>query len=144
MRAGIVTLNITIAETPEARKEASEEARPACAKRSGAYLMMLVGLCMEGVQRVAVLELNDAYIENAVDAAELLHAKQECCQTSTRAYIPGEDIKEAVFVRGVWGTCVRGSILFTIRVRGVDKVVSFNSRSSQFNLRFLTLCMANA
>jgi hypothetical protein len=33
----MVAQNITIAETPEARKEASDEVRPASSKRRGAY-----------------------------------------------------------------------------------------------------------
>ena len=41
----MVTPNMTIAETPEARNEASEEARPACAKSRGAYFAGLVRLC---------------------------------------------------------------------------------------------------
>ena len=41
--AGTVTPKMTMAETPEARKEASEEARPAWAKRRGAYLMGFSG-----------------------------------------------------------------------------------------------------
>lgn len=71
------------------------------------------------------LELNEAYVENAIDAAELLHAKQEDCQTSTRAYIPGEDVEETVLVRGARGTDVRGNALSVSSVNGVDKVASF-------------------
>jgi hypothetical protein len=37
MRAGMVTPKMTRAETPEARKDASEDERPACWKRRGAY-----------------------------------------------------------------------------------------------------------
>lgn len=73
------------------------------------------------------LELNEAYVENAIDAAELLHAKQEDCQTSTRAYIPGEDVEETVLVREARGTDVRGNALSASSVNGVDKVASFNA-----------------
>ena len=88
-----------------------------------------------------LLELNEAYVENAVDAAELLHAKQEGCQTSPRAHIPGEDVKEAVFF---WSARVRGNTLLATGVGGVDEVVSFNAGGCQFNFSFLTLCMADS
>ena len=70
----MVTPNMTIAETPEARKEASEEARPACAKSRGAYFAGSARLCANVVSRECFLKLNVAYVENAVDATELLHA----------------------------------------------------------------------
>ena len=74
----------------------------------------------------AFLKLNVAYVENAVDATELLHAKQKNRHKGTRPYIPSEDIKEAVFLRGAW-------------------VASFSNSGCLFNLlSFLTLCMANA
>ena len=44
----------------------------------------------------ALLKANNAYIEYSIDAAELLHAKQEHCQKSSRVCILGEDVKEAV------------------------------------------------
>ena len=37
MRAGMVAVKMRIAETPDARKEDWEDARPACWKRRGAY-----------------------------------------------------------------------------------------------------------
>lgn len=66
-----------------------------------------------------------AYVENAVDATELLHAEQEDCQSGTRPNIPGEYIKEAVLVRGGWAAYVRGNTLSVGGVGGVDEVVSF-------------------
>ena len=74
----MVTLNMTIAETPEARNEASEEARPACAKRRGAYFAALVRFYPKYISnRVISWRLKGAYVEHAVDAAKLLHAKEE-------------------------------------------------------------------
>ena len=88
---------MTIAETPEARKEASEEARPACANKRGAYFFGLVRFCVRMMfEEGALLKANNAYIEYSIDAAELLHAKQEHCQKSSRVCILGEDVKEAV------------------------------------------------
>jgi hypothetical protein len=42
MRAGMVTVKITRAETPDAKKLASAEASPACSKSKGAYCEALV------------------------------------------------------------------------------------------------------
>lgn len=74
-----------------------------------------------------LLELNGAYVENAIDAVGLLHAKQEDCQTSTRAYILGEDVEETMLVREARGTNVRGNALSASSVNGVDKVARVNA-----------------
>ena len=71
MDAGIVTLKMMIADTPEARNEASEDLRPAWAKRRGAYWGHQHGL------HDLDLTVFWTYIENAVDAAQLLHPKEK-------------------------------------------------------------------
>ena len=83
--AGIVTLKITIADTPEARKDAFEDARPACVNRRGAYLDRSARLQRNfkdrwlcGVEGESV----STYIEDAVDPTELLHSEQENSHTS--------------------------------------------------------------
>ena len=74
----------------------------------------------------AFLKVDVAYVENAVDATELLHAKQKDGHRGTRQYIPSEDIKKAVFLRWAW-------------------VASFSNSGCLFNLLgFLTLCITNA
>ena len=110
--------NIIIAETPETRKEASEEARPASAKRRGGYFAGSATFCANGV----LWTPTRAYVENAVDATELLHAKQEDCQSSRRPNIRGEDVKEAVFVRGGWVAHARGNTWLVSGVGGADEV----------------------
>ena len=59
MRAGMVTAKITMAEIPEARKEASAEARPACSKRRGAYYWILEWERRRSRGINAILRLND-------------------------------------------------------------------------------------
>lgn len=48
----------------------------------------------------------DAYIENTINTAELLHAHHENRKSSTCTHVPGENIEEAGFSRGI--SCAHG------------------------------------
>lgn len=86
-----------------------------------------------------------AYVENAVDAAELLHAHHENCESSVRAYVPGEDVEETGSGCGVFGAHER-DISSVGRARGIRRAMSFKDGwfPDMWILGLLALCMANA
>ena len=83
--------SMRIAETPEARKDAVPEGRPACAKRIGAYWAILVRACA----RMWGEKWNKTHIKHSINARKLHHSKNKQPKRGPHPISSFEDIRNS-------------------------------------------------
>lgn len=82
--AGMEIASISIAETPDARKDAVWFGRPACAKRVGAYW---TAVSDQISRKVTLARFGYAHVEDGIDTRKLHHPENKQTKNRTRAVL---------------------------------------------------------